>query len=161
MTRPNMTWCIQMRFDSCLIDMPHAYVTSDLTHVYVTWLMHFWLDSWICDMTREYQTWLMHTWHLTWLTHLWHDVCAGVAALGGRSRRWDGRRRPSPYLLTCRCVEYEKTYTSPCSRTTLEFCDTLEHVRPFNILEIHQTFWHPRNTSDLLTPRNTKDFLTS
>jgi len=44
---------------------PHAYnsVTCDMTHLYVTWLIYMWHDSFICDMTHLYVTWLIYMWH--------------------------------------------------------------------------------------------------
>jgi len=35
------------------------YSYGDMTHAYMTWLMHMWHDSCICDMTHAYVTWLM------------------------------------------------------------------------------------------------------
>jgi len=56
-------WLILARHDSVISD--------DMTHAYVTWLIHMWHDSFTCDMTHAYETWLIHIWHENHVAHGW------------------------------------------------------------------------------------------
>ena len=70
--------------DSSIFDMTYFYTcVYDMTHLYMTWLIHVWQwphmwhDSLILDMTHSYLTWLI-LWDMThsyaiWLIHVWHD----------------------------------------------------------------------------------------
>ena len=60
----------------------HVYVTviwlihtCDVTHSYVTWLIHVSRDSFIRDMTHSCITWLVHTWHDSFI---YHNISIGV-----------------------------------------------------------------------------------
>jgi len=55
-----------------------------MTHLYVTWVIYVWHESFACDLTRSYVTWLIHAWHdefmcdmthscVTWRIHVWRD----------------------------------------------------------------------------------------
>jgi len=92
MTRPSVTW-IHLWYGVLIYDMTHAYVTWiihmehdsfiwDVTRpsvrVYscVTRLIHMSHDSSTCYMTHPYVTWLvcdMTHWYVTWLILVWHD----------------------------------------------------------------------------------------
>jgi len=64
-THPYVTWLIH------ICDMTHLYVTwligiRDMTHPYVTWLIH------MCDVTHPYVWWLIHMCDMTH-SYVWHD----------------------------------------------------------------------------------------
>jgi len=50
-----------MSCKSC--DLTSSALVYNMTHSYMTWLIHMRHDSFVCDMTHSYATWLIHMWH--------------------------------------------------------------------------------------------------
>jgi len=72
MTHLYVTWLVDVTWLIDMCGMTHSYVTV-MTRSYVTWLIYVWHDSWIWHGWLICVAWLIHMWQTWPVRNTWHD----------------------------------------------------------------------------------------